>query len=81
MENNGLNEKINALRKEKNAVILAHYYQVAEIQDIADFVGDSRTFPGNPLKQTPMSLFLRVFILWQKQLKFYRHKREYCCPI
>ena len=31
MENNGLNEKINALRKEKNAVILAHYYQVAEI--------------------------------------------------
>ncbi|MFA5587847.1 MAG: quinolinate synthase NadA [Mariniphaga sp.] len=41
MENNGLNEKINALRKEKNAVILAHYYQVAEIQDIADFVGDS----------------------------------------
>ncbi len=41
MENNSLNEKINALRKEKNAVILAHYYQVAEIQDIADFVGDS----------------------------------------
>ncbi len=41
MEKNVLNEKINALRKEKNAVILAHYYQVAEIQEIADFVGDS----------------------------------------
>ena len=36
-----LTDKIQILKKKKNAVILAHYYQVPEIQDIADFVVDS----------------------------------------
>lgn len=36
-----LSEQIRALCREKNAIIMAHYYQRPEIQDVADFVGDS----------------------------------------
>ena len=36
-------KEINRLRKKKNAVIMAHFYQMGDIQDIADVVGDSLT--------------------------------------
>ena len=38
---NNLSEQIRQLCQEKNAIIMAHYYQRPEIQDVADFVGDS----------------------------------------
>lgn len=41
MEKQNLINEIKRLKKEKNAVIMAHYYQTADIQDIADMVGDS----------------------------------------
>ena len=41
MDNEQLINEINRLRKEKHAIIMAHYYQTADIQAIADFIGDS----------------------------------------
>ena len=38
---NELKNKILALKKERNAFIMAHYYQSLEVQEIADAVGDS----------------------------------------
>lgn len=41
MNDSEIVEKIHRLKKERNAVILAHNYQITEVQDIADYIGDS----------------------------------------
>jgi DNA-directed RNA polymerase specialized sigma24 family protein len=62
-------EAIAALKKELNAVILAHYYQDPDIQDVADYLAIPLDFPNKLLAQTLMLSSLLVSTSWQKPPK------------
>ncbi|MBL7107190.1 MAG: quinolinate synthase NadA [Phycisphaerae bacterium] len=79
--------KIGKLRKERNAVILAHVYQVGDIQDIADFTGDSLELSRKAVDtDSDVIVFCGVrfmaetaAILNPDKMRLYRDYREFLC--
>ena len=72
-------EQINKLKKSKNAVILAHCYQNAEIDEVADFVGDSLYLSQMAAKTNADIILFAGVYLWHKRLKSYVLTRKCFC--
>ncbi len=73
MSNEGLVEKILKLKKERDAIILAHNYQIDEVQEIADYTGDSL---GLSLEASKVTAKVIVFC----GVKFMAETAAIICP-
>lgn len=59
-------DRIKQLKKERNAIILAHNYQRAEVQDAADFVGDSFGLSQKAVTSGAEVIVFAELISWQR---------------
>ena len=66
VQETSLKNEILRLKKEKDVVILAHNYQIPDVQDVADFTGDSLGLSRQAAKVSQKQFYFAVFTLWQR---------------
>jgi quinolinate synthase len=67
---NKIQKEIIALKEEKNALILAHNYQSIEVQELADFRGDSLQLSIQSAQTHSSLIVFAEFALWQRPREF-----------
>ena len=75
-----LEDAIARLKKEKNAVILAHYYQEGDIQDVADFVGDSLGLAQQGARSEASIIVLAGVVFMAETAKILSPEKKVLCP-
>lgn len=75
-----LEEAIDELRKDKNAVIMAHYYQTADIQELADFVGDSLALAQEAAKTQASIIVLAGVVFMGETAKILNPDKKVVVP-
>ena len=70
MENKQQIENIKRMQKEKDVVILAHYYVDGAVQEIADFVGDSFSWQKKRFRSRIRTYYSVAFPLWERAQRY-----------
>lgn len=80
MNSSEIIQSIERLKKEKGAVILAHYYEEPEIQDIADYIGDSYYLAQMGQKTTAQTILLAGVVFMAESVKIMNPEKTVLVP-